>query len=154
MAKDTPQPISYNKQTPREIMMFTEMIAEVYSKIKNPTWSNMSNIEIGFSVRDTVSKSNLFLGIWYEAWEAFGIPLCMTLDYGGKAVSTKYNEIKRHLDNKNQKGLIFKNDYQEFALILFEHEYFNFINDEERLAILFNEMTGMLEIVNRKTVRP
>ena len=146
MAKKMTQPISYNKRTPTEIMMFVDLIVEIFHEAKKATWSNNSQREIGFSVIDKRTKSNIFLGIWYESWESFGIPLCITLDFAGKAATDKYNKIKKVLENKQEKGLLFKEDYQGFALILFKHEYFNFKNDEVRLLTLFNELRSMIEI--------
>src|SRR5439155_26493340 len=105
MVKEKSQPISYNKQTPKEILMFTELIVDVYCMFKKASWSSNSQAEIGFPLKDKISKSSIFFGIWYEAWESFGIPICITLDYMGKAVTDKYNDIKKAIENKGEKGL-------------------------------------------------
>ena len=145
MSENTPQPISYNKRTPREIMMFTEFICEVYSEIEKPKWSNDSHAEIGFYEKNKTTGSNIFFGIWYEAWEFFGIPLCITLDYGGNSVTDKYNQIRKHIESKNEAGLYYK-EFQDFALILFDHEFFNFKNDTDRLVTMYTELRNLVDI--------
>lgn len=146
MEKEKNDPLSYNKKTPQEVLMFIELIVDVFNMFKKVTWSNNSHCEIGFLFKDKITKSNIFFGIWYEAWESFGIPICITLNYTGKAKTDKITEIKKFIESKSEKGLIFKSDYNDYALILFQHEFYNFKNDAERLYNLLNELKIKLGI--------
>jgi hypothetical protein len=146
MSNDSNRPISYNKQTPKEILMFIEIIEDVYSETKKSSWSGKSHLEIGFYIKDKVTKSSIFFGIWFEAWESFGIPLSIVLDYGGKSATDRHNAIKKIIQGKNQSGLQFKDDYQGYALILINHEYLNFENDVERIASLLDQLKHNMEI--------
>jgi hypothetical protein len=135
----TNRPISYNKQTPRELMMFTELIVDVWSELNKANWSNQSAIEIGFSLSNKITKSNIFFGIWFEAWESFEIPLCITIDFAGIDQQEKWKLCKKILE-KFKGGLKLVSDYQNYTLILIEHDFFNFKDDEKRLAKLFKEL--------------
>lgn len=138
----------YNGKVAKGITMFTELIRAVWERMDKARWSNDSNEEIGFYREDKIIKSSIFFGIWFEAWAHFDIPVCITLYYGGNAARDKYQAIKKILENKKEQGLFFKEDYQGYAVILFEHSYYTFEEqkDEERLLKLIHELRYMLEI--------
>jgi hypothetical protein len=140
-------PLSYNKRTPEEIMMFTEMIENVYYLFDNARWSNNTHAEIGFYVKDKLSKTTLFFGIWFEAWKSYGIPMSIVIDYYGKDVTSRMKDIKQLIDNKTDKGLLFYPDYHSYGLILFEHIYYNFTDDETRIFQLLNQVKFKLNMV-------
>lgn len=145
MSKTTSKPLLYNKGVPHELMILTELIVDVHGGFEKLPWSNNSQVEIGFYQKDIITKTTIFFGIWYEAWNSFAIPLCIAIDYKGKAPFEKYQEIKSLIEMKKIQGLIFK-DYQGYAMVLIDYDFYNFKNDNDRLVDLFYEISIFLKI--------
>ncbi|MGG9963078.1 hypothetical protein [Ferruginibacter sp. SUN106] len=150
MQKQTVKPALYSKQIGHELIILTDFITDVYNEFEKLSWSNNSQFEIGFFEKDMITKSSVFFGIWYELWNHFEIPLSIVINYKGKAPVEKHQSIKRYIESKKIKGIIFK-DYSNFAVILFDYDFFNYENDVERTTRLFEEITQFLGINNSLT---
>lgn len=148
MAEEKFTPLLYNKNIARDLEDLTDLIIEVYCEIEKPSWSNQTPEEIGFYKRDKVSKSSIFFGIWYESWKFFGIPLCIAIDYQGNTPFDKIQKVKSFIIDKKIIGVRFS-DFQDYALVLFDHNYFNFKDDGDRLAKLFRELVQLIGIQNK-----
>lgn len=150
MTKPIAIPNLYDKRIPIQLSFFTELIVEVYNQYPNFFWSNDSHNEIGFYEKDKITKSEIFLGIWYESWQFFEIPLCIAIDYRGKARYEQHQKFKKYIEDKKIKGLILK-DYLEYSLILFEHNFFNYENDPLRIINLFKDVSNFMRM-NHKMI--
>jgi hypothetical protein len=139
------EPISYNGRVAREIKMFVEMIEEVYS-LYEVKWSNNSHVEIGFIYRNKSKRTNYFFGIWYDLWEQYGIPLCITLDYSGKAPNQWHDKVKKFVTENYNEGVLLK-DYHGYTCILFEYSFFKFDKGDDigNLSSLYDEVTKYAE---------
>jgi len=139
---DTTQPVSYNGRVAREIKMFVEMIEDVYSAYDDVKWSNKSHYEIGFYYQDKKKKTEYFFGIWYDLWEQYGIPLCITFNYNGKAPQQWHDKLKKFITNHYNEGLVIK-DYEGYTCILFEYSFFKFDkgDDSSSLSDLYLKVT-------------
>jgi hypothetical protein len=135
-------PISYNTRVAREIKMFIEMIEDVYYYYEDVKWSTKSNFEIGFYFRNKKKKTEYFFGIWYDLWEHYGTPLCITFSYYGKAPNQWHDKLKKFIAVNFEEGLQVK-DYEGYTCILFGYSYFKFDegNDTIRLSDLYSKVT-------------
>jgi len=135
------KPKLYNSDIPRELSVMTELIVDVYNYFDNLSWSNSSFEEIGFYEKDKKTKSQIFFGIWYEAWEHFGCPLCLTVLDKSHAPIEKYVSLQKRINEKQMGGLRVSIDFQGYAIIIFDHDFLNWENDAERIADLFEEIS-------------
>lgn len=146
MKKQIQKPLLYNIAVAREINVLTEIIVDVYGFFDNLPWSNNSHYEIGFYYKNKTSKTSVFFGIYYDSWEFFGIPLCIAVDYKGKYPVEMNQKLKKLIESKTEKGVYFK-DFNDLGLILFDHDYFNFEDDADRLSDLFEEISTFVDSV-------
>lgn len=117
------------------------MILGVYQHYEDLKWSNLSDSEIGFYHKDKKTRCEFFFGIWYDLWEHYEIPLCMTFAYDGHAPLEWHNRVKAKIRLSKTPGIRIES-YQDFTCILFEYEYFKFDDGDDinRLSILYNEL--------------
>ena len=128
--------------------MLVEIIEDVFPCVEEVKWSNKSQFEIGFNYRNKLKKTAYFFGIWYDLWEKYGIPLYITLDYGGKAPIQWHDKVKKFISDNYKEGLQEK-DYEGFTCILFEHSFYQFDvgDDKEKLTKIFCEVTEYADAV-------
>ena len=138
----------YDKRIAGGLSTIFELIVDVFTHFEDLTWSTKKQEEFGFYEKDKVTKSDIFCGIWFESWIHFEIPLCIAFDYQGNAPVEKYQQLKTFIEKKNIKGLIFR-DYNGFALVLFDSDFFNFEDDMARVKHLFLEISTFVGMNNR-----
>jgi len=143
------QPASFNGRVPRELKMFIEMILGVYYQYQDVSWSKNSDYEIGFYYRNKLKGTECFFGIWYDLWEKFDIPLCMTLGYKGKAPIEWHHKLKKYIEVNYPHGIQIKM-FEDYTCILFEYSFFKFDkgDDIETLSNLYYKMSEFADAQN------
>ncbi len=145
-SKKTNSPL-YSKSTARGFAQYAELITEVYDQFDTKTWSSMKDIELGFYKIDKKTKTSVFFGIWFDAWQHFEVPLSIEIDYMGAAPGEMQQKIKSYIEKKGIKGISYKN-YSELSVILIEESFFDYETDADRIGDLIEQICHFMGIKN------
>jgi hypothetical protein len=137
----------FDRSTAGGFTQLAELILEVHDIFIYKTWSTKKGIELGFYKTNKQTKTSVFFGIWFEAWEDFGIPLSINIDYKGKAPVEMHQKIKSYIEKKGIAGISYKN-YKDLSIILIEESFFDYETDADRLADLLEEVCHFMGIRN------
>jgi hypothetical protein len=148
--KNSESPL-YSKSTAGGFTQLAELITEVHDIFIYKTWSTKKGIELGFYKSNKQTKTSVFFGIWFDAWEHFGIPLSLNIDYKGKAPTEMHQKIKSFIEKKGIAGISYKN-YRDLSIILIEESFFDYETDADRLADLVEEVCRFMGIRNPPTI--
>ena len=62
-----------------------EIINDVFDELEGVSWSSKRYHEYGFYERNKKKEVRIIFWIWYASWEHFEIPVCLAVEYSGKA---------------------------------------------------------------------
>jgi hypothetical protein len=134
-------PLLFSSLAGRELNYFSEIIYDTFIELEPMRWTTKTG-EIGFYEKDKKNKREAFFGMWFEVWEKYGLPFCLSIDVPLNERSAKYPLIQKYVVASTDKGLKYI-EYDGYAIVLFEWKYFNHDNDAERLVKLFIELSTL-----------
>ena len=143
--------VLFRKEIPGGMKQMISIIENVFKickrpeSYKKPIFSTQKFVEFGFYLESPQTKSRLFYGIWYDAWEYFETPIVITFQYYGKAPVNKLSQVKEWVEKKDIKGVSYK-EFENYGIIVFQEIFFDFESDAKRMYTLLNDLNAFLEV--------
>lgn len=140
-------PTIFDNRTAIGFESFIDKIVDVYAEFgsKKVKWSNRSDLEIGFYIKDKKTKTSIFFGTWYSSWSHFGMPLCIAISYDGVMKYEKYLKLVKSVKNKFPSKVLVK-EFENHSILLFEETFFNHVDDVNVFVELLNELISFYNI--------
>jgi hypothetical protein len=99
--------------------------------------------EYGFYIDGVTTKINLYFGIWFEAWEAFGTPLFFAVDDSGS--DTKVSDrVREYVESYNNSYVEYKY-FEECSTIVLSKEFLEQEQVEKQIVRVLKDLQMIIK---------